>query len=53
VSNRISGSFKVRCKYHTGIIIKFNKAGIEKTVSKIGSLKAIALCNLKEILDEA
>lgn len=37
----------------TQIKIEFNKAGIEKMVSKIGDVKAIALCNLQLILKNA
>lgn len=37
----------------TGILIYFNKAGIEKMVSKIGDIKSFALCNLQPILKHA
>lgn len=37
----------------TQILIRFNKAGIEKIVSKIGDTKAIAVCNLQVILMNA
>lgn len=34
----------------TQLTIRFNKVGIEKMVSKIGDVKAFALCNLQPIL---
>lgn len=34
----------------TQILIRFNKAGIEKIVSQIGDIKAIEVCNLQLIL---
>ncbi|MDB5127684.1 hypothetical protein [Mucilaginibacter sp.] len=37
----------------TGLSIAFNKAGIEKMVSKIGGIKSFALCNLQPILKNA
>lgn len=37
----------------TGMVISFNKAGIEKTVSKIGDIKSFAVCNLQPILRHA
>jgi rRNA pseudouridine-1189 N-methylase Emg1 (Nep1/Mra1 family) len=37
----------------TKIQIQFNKVGIEKIVSTIGDIKAVALCNLQLVLTNA